>query len=688
MKFAKRLSQEIREEWAQDYISYRKLKRCLKRLKIQRGQKELRVQGPTAADALVEEASPLLDGSSEPRREFRALLDEDAAKVAAFYVRQWGLLHQEFLQLYGHPGAPTVFDVIQDAGTQEQREKIKQLYISAMRLRRYSELNAVGFRKIVKKHDKVSGETLSVPFMARLGHERFMHLHELDDLLLQLSTAYSQASNGALIDNDADVVRVLLEAGPRQTQLVLRWRWALLAAVVATVLYCVPILHSQPAAHRCVSMLAFVTIFWVTEAAPFFVTALAVPVLAVLMRVLRDPSTGELLSAADATKLMLSQVTNHTVMLVIGGFAISAAFSKHHYELHAASFIQRRFGHRPRVFLLAVMLLAWFLSAWISNVAAPVLVFSVLQPVLHDLPEGGGYVKALLLGLAFASNIGGMLTPIASPQNAIALGFLSEYDPADAISFLQFCVIAFPFGVVAVLLLWLFLLVALRPNDVVRISEIAFEPQKYTWAHYVVLLATLATIGLWASLQYTQSVFGDMGLVAMFPLLLFLSLGVLSKHDFNEFNWPLVYLIGGGNCLGAAISSSGLLALLGDQLRPLLTPLSGWQAFMVLVIAICIVTMFVSHTVGALILIPVVISVGQEIGHAKVLVLGATLMCSGAMLLPFSSFPNTLMMLAEDEIGRHYLRVRDFVIYGGAMTLVVLVLLASWGYLLLWATFA
>jgi phosphate transporter len=32
-----------------------------------------------------------------------------------------------------------------------------------------------------------------------------------------------------------------------------------------------------------------------------------------------------------------------------------------------------------------------------------------------------------LLGLAFAGNIGGMLTPIASPQNAIALGVFNNY---------------------------------------------------------------------------------------------------------------------------------------------------------------------------------------------------------------------------------------------------------------------
>ena len=36
------------------------------------------------------------------------------------------------------------------------------------------------------------------------------------------------------------------------------------------------------------------------------------------------------------------------------------------------------------------------------------------------------YARALLLGLAFSCNLGGMLTPIASPQNAVALEALSR----------------------------------------------------------------------------------------------------------------------------------------------------------------------------------------------------------------------------------------------------------------------
>lgn len=42
---------------------------------------------------------------------------------------------------------------------------------------------------------------------------------------------------------------------------------------------------------------------------------------------------------------------------------------------------------------------ATFASMWITNVAAPVLCYSLLQPVLRTLPSGHSLGKALVLGM-------------------------------------------------------------------------------------------------------------------------------------------------------------------------------------------------------------------------------------------------------------------------------------------------
>lgn len=52
-----------------------------------------------------------------------------------------------------------------------------------------------------------------------------------------------------------------------------------------------------------------------------------------------------------------------------------------------------------RYVLLANMFTATFASMWITNVAAPVLCFSLLQPILRTVPaQGRAFSKALVMG--------------------------------------------------------------------------------------------------------------------------------------------------------------------------------------------------------------------------------------------------------------------------------------------------
>jgi len=55
-----------------------------------------------------------------------------------------------------------------------------------------------------------------------------------------------------------------------------------------------------------------------------------------------------------------------------------------------------------------------------------------------------------------------------------------------------------------------------------------------------------------------------------------------------------------------------------------------------------VVATFISHTVAALIILPLVHSVGlgMDDPHPNLLVMGSALMCSAAMGLPTSGFPN------------------------------------------------
>lgn len=114
-----------------------------------------------------------------------------------------------------------------------------------------------------------------------------------------------------------------------------------------------------------------------------------------------------------------------TIMLLLGGFALASALSKHFIAKRLAVSILSRVGRKPHHVLLANMLVATFASMWISNVAAPVLCFSLVQPILKTLPHTHPFSKSLVLGIALASNLGGMTSPISSPQNIFAIERMS-----------------------------------------------------------------------------------------------------------------------------------------------------------------------------------------------------------------------------------------------------------------------
>lgn len=71
------------------------------------------------------------------------------------------------------------------------------------------------------------------------------------------------------------------------------------------------------------------------------------------------------------------------------------------------------------------------------------LTFKVLLPIIRDFPTDSTYVKTLLIGLAFACNLGGMMTPISSLQNTLAVSFLEK--AGYTVTFGQWMTMAVPF---------------------------------------------------------------------------------------------------------------------------------------------------------------------------------------------------------------------------------------------------
>jgi len=260
--------------------------------------------------------------------------------------------------------------------------------------------------------------------------------------------------------------------------------------------------------------------------------------------------------------------------------------------------------------------------------------------MLRNLPSDSRFTKALILGIALASNIGGAVSPIASPQNIIALQNMKPEPSWGAWFF-----VALPVCIISILLIWVLLLITFQPGKGTTIVPIRPMKDRFTGVQWFISFVTLGTIVLWCVTHQLEGVFGDMGVVAIIPMALFFGTGILTKEDFNNFLWTIIILAAGGLSLGKAVSSSGLLHTIAATITDSVQGMNLYSVLIVFSALILVVATFISHTVAALIILPLVQTVGAAMPepHPNLLVMGSALMCSAAMGLPTSGFPNMSM---------------------------------------------
>ena len=109
-------------------------------------------------------------------------------------------------------------------------------------------------------------------------------------------------------------------------------------------------------------------------------TSLLVPFLAVVLRVVcEDEEPHTRLNSKAAASYVFAAMWTPVIMLLLGGFTIAAALSKYNIAKMMATFVLSKAGTKPRTVLVTSMFVAMFASMWISNVAAPVLCYSIIQ---------------------------------------------------------------------------------------------------------------------------------------------------------------------------------------------------------------------------------------------------------------------------------------------------------------------
>ncbi|KAJ8592872.1 Sodium/sulfate symporter [Rhizopogon salebrosus TDB-379] len=616
------------------------------------------------------------------------------------------------------------------------KRRITNVYVSFCSLRSYVEVNFSGFRKILKKYDKVVYSELkdrymhelvetATPFtqeskakvsnaIARLtdlyakcvtngdksAAQQQLKLYQREHIAWERNTVWRQMigqQRRGPVDGLGVLVSATLEQ-PEERSIIdvptplgslklTKKRLSLTIAVTVFIALLNMDIVAGEEANKCLAVLVFSTIMWATEAIPLFVTSTCVPLLLVCLQVIRGDD-GAALSTPDATKYIFSVMFSPTIMLLIGGFTISSALSKTNIDRILITRVLSFAGSRPSSVLLAFMGVSCFASMWISNVAAPTLCFTLIRPILRTLPPGSAFAPALILAIALAANVGGQSSPISSPQNLIALAAMDP--PLD---WARWFAVALPVSIISILLIWLLLLVTYRParspdgEGDIEIRTIRPTKESFTLKQYWVTFVCLATISLWCFEHEIEGLVGDMGVIAIIPIVAFFATGVLKKDDFEQFAWTIVFLAMGGIALGKGVTSSGLLVTMDGVIHRLLEGLSLYTVVLVLSPVVLIVSTFISHTIASVLLVPIAKEVGQSLpgNHANLLIFMTGLLCSVGMGMPVSGFPNQTAAAQEDELGRLYLSNVDFLKNGVPASIIATLVVATVGFILMTA---
>ena len=421
------------------------------------------------------------------------------------------------------------------------------------------------------------------------------------------------------------------------------------------IILCAPWFSFPTSTIHVIAVAAWMIYWWTSEAVSMPVTALLPMILFPILGVM------------DA-KAVAPSYGNSVVFLFMGGFIIALALEKWNLHRRIALHIIQRTGSTARGLLLGMLLSTGFISMWISNTATAVMMLPIgisLLTVLethHDKKLHDNLTKSMLLGIAYASNIGGMATLIGTPPNVVFAAFMQEQ--GQVIGFGRWMLLATPLSLLLLLFAWWLMAYIIFPLGKHRydtlqsgISIQLKELGRLRLAEKMTLCIFVLACFCWITKEYIVKLFPSSNLtdtiiaVAAAMTLFLLPAGdgkrVLDWKDTQKLPWGILLLFGGGLCLADALEKQGIIQLISQ----LFEGMKGNPLLAIVMIAgiSVIMTEFLSKVAQVTIMLPVMLGIAQGLGLPPLmLIIPMTLAASCGFMLPMGTPPNAIVFATGD----------------------------------------
>ncbi len=441
-------------------------------------------------------------------------------------------------------------------------------------------------------------------------------------------------------------------------------------------------------ARNAAAVALLMAIWWITEAIPIYATAFLPMLLFPLLKVLPAGSTA-------------INYGHDLVLLMISGFFIAKAIENQNLHKRMSLILIKALGtSRPRI-LLSIMLATAFLSMWIANVTAALMMLPIGMAIIAKEETLGNtnpkFGAAIMLGIAFASSIGGVATLIGSPTNLIFGGVMDKIFPlAPKISFFDWLKIGIPILIVFLPLIWYYLTVFFKikgsipgnreliDDELKAMGKMSAGEKRVMYIFIITVLGWVFRQGFvldklvipgWSTLLGVGDFVEDSTVGMLGAILLFMLPSGKDKKRLLDWKsastvpWGVGVIVGGGYALASGFKVTGLADWIGLKMAFV----SGFPTLIILIIvcgAVLLFTEMNSNTATANIFLPILASIAVAGSiNPIILMLPATFAASFVFIMPAGTGPNTVIF------GSNKLTVQDMARSGIWLKLITMVLL-------------
>jgi sodium-dependent dicarboxylate transporter 2/3/5 len=402
-------------------------------------------------------------------------------------------------------------------------------------------------------------------------------------------------------------------------------------------------------------------IWWVTEALPIPATSLVPFALLPLFGIVDH-------------KAVASSLGSHVILLLMGAFMLSKALEKSGAHERLAIYMLRVVGvSSGRRLVFGFMLAAGFLSMWISNTATTLIMLPMALAILHQV-DNPKLKVALILGIAYASSVGGIGTVIGTPPNVIFMAIYEEQTGRE-FGFLAWMKIGVPVVLIALPIMAFWLTRNVKLEHEIEIPKLGVWRAEEKRTLIVFGLTALAWIfrkeplGGWSG-YFDISIAGD-STVALFAVVVMFIVPngkggrLLDWDTAKSIPWGMLLLFAGGIAIAKGFVASGLSNLLGSWLTSLVN-----LPVVVMILTICLVVTYLteitSNTATATLLMPILAVAAIASGYDPMVFMIPAAMCAScAFMLPVATAPNAIVY------GTGEIEIQDMVKEGAILSVVV-----------------